>query len=188
MTSGRQELADASKRAEASLSCARGLLTAGFPSASLVWAVRSVEIFYKEFVLADLFMQGESQMTWDRAVRKASNLFESLKWDKAIRRIDKEFGPLDPMVTKDGKDLLLVWQREIVPDRHNIAHGRKEASPAHAAFALELGEQLILQVKLRLIVEGKHSFSETFKEIYEELFEAYHGRPQPKGEDLPRQT
>jgi hypothetical protein len=163
----KDDLINASKRSEASLTWAKLLIQDGYAGPALVWAVRSVEIFLKEFVLAALFLGVGETPDWKRAVRKASALFESLSWRKALAKMDQEFGPLDKMTTHDGRDALEVWEKGIVVARHNIVHGREEASAEQATLVIKYAEQLILQLKLRLIVARKHPFSDVFMTIYE---------------------
>ena len=176
MAQSNKQLVAASQRASSSLQSARQLLSHGHPSAALVWAVRAVEIFLKEFVLADIYMQRDDSVTWEQAVRKASARFEKVKWRRALAEVDKEFGPLDPIKTADGRDVLIVWEKEIVPRRHNVVHGREEASALDAAMVVEWAAEIIKKLKLRLIVAGRHSLSEEFQKMYSEAFEAYHGR------------
>lgn len=178
-----EELAQASQRAESSLEWARQLLADGYPSPSLVWSVRAVEIFLKEFVLAAVYMRDNEEMTWERAVRKASALFEKLKWKNAFKKMNEEFGPLDPMLTRDGRDVLSVWDKEIVVARHNIVHGREEAAPEFAVLVFQWAEQILVQLKLRFITAGKHPLSDTFMETYRKVFEAHHGHPPPKADE-----
>lgn len=54
-----QFLKVASQKAGDSLQVARELLEAGYPSPAFVWAVRAVEVFYKEFLLAPHFYEGD---------------------------------------------------------------------------------------------------------------------------------
>lgn len=172
----REDLAKASQRAEASLSLAKLLMVQGFPGPALVWAVRSVEIFFKDFILTGVFLIEDPETDWDRATRKARNLFEELQWKKAIRKIQDEFGPLDPMVTQDGHDVLEVWEKEIVPARHNIVHGREDSQPEFAEEVLLWAELITKQLKMRLIAAGKHPFSHEFKTLLKAAQDAYHGR------------
>lgn len=161
----RNHLAHASQRAGASLETAKDLLQAGYPSPALVWAVRSVEIFLKEFVLSARYTA--EGVSWDRAFRKAGKLFDKLSWRNAFDEINEVFGPLDPMAGESGRDALDTWSAEVVPMRHNIVHGKAEATDHEADWAVAFAEQLILQLKLRLLVAGKHPFSEIFRHAYE---------------------
>jgi len=174
------DLAKASKRAESSLRLARQLLDGGYPSPSLVWSVRAVEIFLKEFVLPSAFIGQKTNIRWERAVRKASKKFGTLKWDNAFKFMQDEFGPLDSLTTHDARDVLVVWNAEIVPRRHNIVHGKEEASADEAAHVMNWAEEIIKKLKLRLIVSGKHTFSDVFGQMYRDLFEQYHGHPPPE--------
>lgn len=148
-----------------------------------MWAVRSVEVFLKEFVLTAVFLTQDRDNDWDRAVRKASKLFERLKWQKAIAKMNAEFGPLDKMTTADGEDALEVWEREIVPARHNIVHGREEPTLEYAIQVVQWADQMIMQLKLRLIVGKKHPFSDVFAQIHEAARDSYHGRPASSNAD-----
>jgi hypothetical protein len=138
-----------------------------------------VEIFLKEFVLAAVFAQEDSGVSWDQAVRRSSKLFEKIKWRNALRKMTEAFGPLDPMTTADGRDVLDVG-KEIVPTRHNIVHGREEASPEHATLVYQWAEQIIRQLKLRFVVAGKHPLADAFRDMYVTAFEGYHGHPPPE--------
>ena len=166
-------LAASSKRSEASLALAKQLLAEGHSGPALVWAVRAVEIFLKEFVLPASFVSTDPHAEWERAVRKARNHFDTLKWDKAFKKINEAFGPLDPMQTESGRDASEVWNKNIVVARHHIVHGREEASLAEAAEAIRFADQLTLQLKLRLIVAGEHPLSDVFKSIYNQARAAY---------------
>lgn len=97
--------------------------------------------------------------------------------------MNDEFGPLDKMTTADGKDTLEIWEREIVPARHNIVHGREEPTPEYAIQVVQWAEQMIMQLKLRLIVSKKHPFGDVFAEIYEAARDAYHDPPPPPNID-----
>jgi hypothetical protein len=154
----------ASRRSGDSIQVARELLEMGYPSPAFVWAVRAVEIFYKEFLLAPYYYDGD----WARAVRKANKLFGSSNWDKAIAKVDEVFGPLDKMVTEVGNDALDVWIKQIVRIRGDIVHGRMNAESETAQLAVGYADQLITQLKLRVVVTRKHPFSEVFMGIIEQ--------------------
>lgn len=161
----------ASRRAADSIQVARELLETGFPSPAFVWAVRAVEIFYKDFLLAPHFYEGD----WETAVRKANKLFGSSKWDKAIAKIEEVFGPLDEMVTELGNDALDVWVKQIVRMRGDIVHGRRNADAETAQLAVGYADQLITQLKLRVVVTRKHPFSDIFMGIIEQGRRIYEG-------------
>lgn len=153
----------ASRKTGDSTQVARELLELGYPSPAFVWAVRAVEIFYKEFLLAPYFYEGD----WNRAVRKANKLFGSSNWDKAVAKVDEVFGPLGKMVTELGNDALDVWIKQIVRTRGDIVHGRMNADFETAQLAVGYADQLITQLKLRVVVTQKHPFSEVFIGIIE---------------------
>lgn len=153
-----------SRKVGDSLRVARELLDLDYPSPALIWAVRAVEVFYKEFLLAPHFFEGD----WQQAVRKASKLFGSSNWNKAIAKVDEVFGPLDEMVTDLGNDALDVWIREIVRLRGDVVHGRVNADPDTARLAVDYAEQLVTQLKLRVIVSQKHPFADAFFGIIEQ--------------------
>lgn len=161
----------ASQKAGDSIQVARELFELGYPSPAFVWAVRGVEVFYKEFLLAPHYYDGD----WGKAVRKANKLFGSSNWDKAIVKVDEVFGPLDKIVTAMGNDALDVWMKQIVRTRGDIVHGRVNADPETTQMAISYADQLVTQLKLRVVVTRKHPFSDVFmgvlglgKERYEE--------------------
>lgn len=164
-----QFLKVASQKAGDSLQVARELLEAGYPSPAFVWAVRAVEVFYKEFLLAPHFYEGD----WGRAVRKANKLFGSSNWDKAVAKVDEVFGPLDRMVTEVGNDALDVWIKQIVRTRGDIVHGRMNADADTSQMAIAYADQLMTQLKLRVVVTRKHPFSDVFMGIFEEAKRMY---------------
>src|SRR5918996_4703273 len=159
----------ASRRSGDSIQVARELLEMGYPSPAFVWAVRAVEIFYKEFLLAPYYYDGD----WACAVRKASKLFGSSNWDKAIVKVDEVFGPLDKMVTEVGNDALDVWIKQIVRIRGDIVHGRMNADADTSQMAIAYADQLMTQLKLRVVVTRKHPFSDVFMGIFEEAKRMY---------------
>jgi hypothetical protein len=92
-------------RLHSSLTVARELLEAGFVGPSLVWSVRSVEIFLKYFVLTPIYYaQSGGGSDWTKAVKKASTKFGSSSWAGAMKEVEKACGPLDPMLMEDGED------------------------------------------------------------------------------------
>jgi hypothetical protein len=159
-------LMQASQRAAASLVTARGLLEAGYPSPAYVWAVRTIEIFVKEFMLLPYFLT-ESNGDWTRAWREVKSTFESAKWTRAVRLVNEVYGPLDPMLTEDGRDVWDEWKRYVVSKRGALVHGVDEASAEEAALVVQWADQMITQLKLRLIVARRHPFHDIFMAILE---------------------
>lgn len=153
----------ASRKVDDSIQVARELVEMGYPSPAFVWAVRAVEVFYKEFLLAPHFYEGD----WALAVRKANKLFGSSNWSKAVAKVDEVFGPLDKVVTDVGSDALDVWIKQIVRIRGDIVHGRADTGLETADLAVRYADQLITQLKLRVVATQKHPFSSVFMRIIE---------------------
>jgi len=169
----------ASQKAGDSIQVARELLELGYPSPAFVWAVRAVEIFYKEFLLAPHFYEGD----WGKAVRRANKLFGSSNWDRAVAKVDEVFGPLDKMITELGNDALEVWIRQIVRTRGDLVHGRINADAKTSEMAVAYADQLITQLKLRVVVTRKHPFSDVFMGIFEDAKTMYKASQGTKEED-----
>jgi hypothetical protein len=49
------------------------LMAEGFPGPAVVWAVRSVEIFLKEFVLTTVFVAEDRDNDWERGFAKPAS-------------------------------------------------------------------------------------------------------------------
>lgn len=148
-------------RSKASLGEARALQDAGFASPSYVWAVRSVEVYVKEVMLLPIFLE-QHDGDWRRAQRKIRDTFGSGHWRRAVRAVDEAYGPLDPMLTEDGKDVWDVWSTTVVAFRGDIVHGTAEASAEEAAVVLQWAGQMMDQLPLRLIVARKHPLHDFF--------------------------
>lgn len=154
-------------RAQASADQAQGLLDAGYPEPAYVWAFRSVEIFVKEVMLLPLFLEelpeGDFDEVWAEARRRIEDTFRNGRWDNALRRVDEVYGPLDPMVTEDGRDVWQVWKSVAVPRRGDIVHGRPLAAEVTADEAAELvqwSSQIRGQLAMRLVAARKHPVSD----------------------------
>lgn len=156
----------ANERARLSLAAAKSLREQGFPSAAYVWAVRSVEIFTKEFLLAPLHLTEVG--AWSGALEKASKLFGSSNWDKAYARLEEFVGPIDKMLTDTDEDAWKYWRKSAVRVRGDIVHGKDEASDEDAELVIAYAEQLLLQLTLRMIVSKKHPIRDMFLGILEE--------------------
>lgn len=67
--------------------------------------------------------------------------------------------------------------------RHNIVHGRQEATPDLAVLVYQWAEQLIRQLKLRFVVAGRHPLADAFRDMYAVAFETHHGHPPAEDPD-----
>lgn len=141
---------------------------------AIVWTVRSVEIFVKEFLLAPSYL-ATVDGNWLKAVKKARRLFGSSEWAKAFRRIEEVYGPITPMLMEDGSDAYRYWHGPIVRFRGELVHGASEADEDDARPVLAYAEQLLLQLKLRMIVARSHPLHDEFMSAYRVAFEDYHG-------------
>ena len=164
-------LQTAIRRSRDSLSSARSLLESGFSSAAHIWAVRSVEIFIKEFVLLPLFLE-ELDGDWKGAWKSVRSTFKSGEWGRALRIIDQAYGPLDSMRTDDGKEVWSEWKSKIVADRGNIVHGLIDAPASKAEIVIVWADLIINQVTMRLIVTKKHPLSGLFATALSQAFDS----------------
>lgn len=156
----RRILATAHTRAQASVDEAEQLLDAGFPEPALVWAVRGVEIYFREFLLAPLLLD-EHGNDWLAALRAAGKILGSGNWTKAYKRLESITGPLDDMVTDFGGNAWSHWKKRGVGLRGSVVHGDwlsepDGASDEDARWAIAYARQLMEQLTLRVIVTGKH--------------------------------
>jgi hypothetical protein len=151
----------ASAKAGASLAMSQALVTGGYAGPAYVWAVRSVEVFIKDFVLLPLYLE-ENGGDFQRAAKRVRDVFQSGKWDRALREIDTAFGPLEPMLTEDNRDVWSVWKSIVVGYRGDIVHGRAEPTLSDTETVVKWSEMMQTQLKLRLIVAGKHPLHDLF--------------------------
>lgn len=170
-----------SKRVEVSIEVAKALLDAGFSSPAFVWSVRSAEIFLKDFVLAPHFLARDGG-EWIDAVRKADDVLRHKRWPETLKLIDQMFGPLEAMLTEDDEEARDVWLREFIPTRNSIIHGRIDVSHETAKLCIEWVEQLVFQMKLRLLIEKKHPFYGVLSSALSEFFKRF------PHEEAPRMT
>jgi hypothetical protein len=158
-------LREAEYRLQSSLTTARDLLASDFAGPSFAWSVRSVEIFLKYFVLAPLYYAADGDgSNWMRAVKKASAKFRSSNWAGAMKEVERTCGTLDPLLMEDGEDAYKYWRKKPVVYRGSVIHGEQEGDRAAAQAVLVHAEQMIVQLKLRLLTSGTHPFSDVFKE------------------------
>lgn len=156
----RQILATAHARSQASVDEAERLLAAGFPEPSLVWAVRGVEIYFREFLLAPLLLDDHGD-DWIAALRGARKILGNGNWARAYKRLESLIGPLDAMVTDFGGDAWSHWKNRGVGLRGAVVHGNwlrepDGASDEAARWAIAYARQLMEQLTLRVIVTGNH--------------------------------
>jgi hypothetical protein len=125
--------------------------------------VRSIEIFVKEVMLLPLFLEeipdGDWDDVWAEAWKRIHKTFGSGNWNPAIRKIDEEYGPLDPMYTDDGADVWQMWKSVVVGRRGDVVHGRPteaEVTIEEAAVVVEWAGQMMDQLIMRLVNAGKH--------------------------------
>jgi hypothetical protein len=125
-----------------------------------------VEIFMKEFLVAPIFFDGSGLAAWFKALKKAGRKFGASTWKKAMVIVEREYGPIDPMLTEDGVDAYSAWETQFVRLRGAVVHGELVAVPAeHAELAIAYGEQMIQQLKMRMIVSEKHPLAGAFLQI-----------------------
>jgi hypothetical protein len=170
------------RRSRYSAAEARRLLEAGFPAPAYVWSVRSLEIFVKNVMLLPVFLEeiegehDEFDRVWVEAWKRIEDLFGNGRWDVALRKVQETYGPLDPMLTEDGKDVWSVWKSRIVPRRGNTVHGRvtEEGDPSvpEAEVAVQWSEQMVDQLTLRLVVTT-HPLHDLFFAAIEKARQAY---------------
>lgn len=149
------------RRYRESLDTAKKLAESEYYSPAFVWAVRSVEIFIKEVILLPLYLE-RLEGDWDEAWRQVRLTFRSGKWGPALNVIDQEYGPLDAMVTDDGRDVWTEWKSKIVSQRGDVVHGAGDANLDNAKTIIVWAEMITMQVTLRLIAAKKHPLHDLF--------------------------
>lgn len=164
------------ERANTSLETARDLQAAGFLGPSFVWAVRSVEIFTREFLLMPVLWQETNDVSL--ALRRANKTLGSGNWAKAYATLEREIGPLDEMLTDGDEDAWKHWNRNASDIRGNVVHGHAEIDDQQAEWAISYAEQLFQQLVLRMIVSGNHPASDITLAIGEAIGRAIRGPQQ----------
>lgn len=181
-TALRQLMKVATTRSTDSLDAARLLHKQGFYDQAFVWAVRAVEIFMREFVLAPIYAETRG---WKKGLRKAGKTFGHGRWQPALLEVERLVGPLDEMLTESGENAYRHWEKRIVGQRGDIVHGLHgaDATADETSIAIEFAEQLILQIKLRLIVSKTHPLHRVIEGLFTETEarQADELRPRPDG-------
>lgn len=179
----REFLPLAIKHTTESLEAAKSLYAAGFPSPAFVWAVRSAEIFFREALLFPL----EYERTGDvaEAFAAARELFGSGKWERSLRRVRESYGLTGPdhdAVLESGEDAWDYWRREGVGVRGDVVHGRAEAEPERAEWAIAFVEQMRTWFALRVMTADAGPFAGVFIDIIEQA-RAIYERERERGSD-----
>jgi hypothetical protein len=154
-----------------SLAEARRLNAAGFPTAAFVWAVRSAEMYLRDCVLFCHFFEETGDV--DKALKKARGIFGDGKWAAALRFAEEEFGPFDEPLTTDGDNAWKVWQRWHVSARGHMVHGRMEATPEQAEWAIDFADRFISWSSQRLATSERGPLRGALRTLFEQLREQY---------------
>jgi hypothetical protein len=125
----------------------------------------------KEVMLTPLFLD-EADGDWIKAMRKAAKLFGPSQWHRAMDRVQREVGPLDPLVMTDGGDAYEHWAGAIVRLRGDIVHGRADADQSTAEVVVGYARQLVQQLNMRLIVGRRHPMYDQFMDLITEMQKA----------------
>jgi hypothetical protein len=155
-------LTAANGRVAKALETSRQLLDAGFPSAAFVWAVRAVEMFVREFLMAPAYFDGGGYAEWMRAMKKARKAFGRNNWRKARAVVEKEWGPIAPLLTESGDDVWQDWVDSAVLARHDVVHGNGEVTTEEVRAALEYAEALIPALRRQMLDTDKHPAGDLF--------------------------
>ena len=147
-------------RCVTSLDTARQLTAAGFNGPAYVWAVRSVEIFMREFALLPYFLS--SGRAFDEAWKKARRAFGGGgDWNQAMATVENACGEIDEMLTTDDEDAWAMWKRHIPQRRGECVHGRALSDPSDSEVehVIEWARMLVQQLGLRLMTKPNHPAS-----------------------------
>ena len=157
--------------AKNSLDSARRLNEAGFPTPAFVWAVRSAELFLRDCVLFCHFFEESGDV--GKALKKARGIFGDGKWSAALRFAEEEFGPFDEPLTADGEKAWVVWQRWLVSARGHMVHGRMEATPEQAQWAIDFADRFISWFSQRLVTSERGPIRGVLRTLFEQLRDEY---------------
>ena len=143
---------------------AQRLLDAGFPSAALVWAVRSAEMLMRDFVLTPHYL--EQGLEWDKAMRKGSKVLGSSNWDRAFVKADEWYGPFDEPLTTDEENAWRAWTGSHVRRRGEIVHGFpvRDPQPEDAAAAIAFAERMATWYAQRFLTSSRHPIGQKFRD------------------------
>lgn len=159
-----EHLKAAFSRAERARTEAQALLAAGFYGPALVWAVRSAEVFMRDFVLAPHFM--EEGLSWSRAMRKGSKTLGDSDWRRAFEKAEEWYGPFDEPLTEEGSNAWGYWRGVIVRRRGDVVHGRPvpEVTVEEASETCAFAERMAAWFAQRFLVSKSHPIGQHFRE------------------------
>jgi hypothetical protein len=180
----RELLPLAIKHTTESLETAKSLYAAGFSSPAFVWAVRSAEIFFREALLFPL----EYERTGDVAEAFAATreLFGSGKWERSLRRVRASYGLTGPdhdALLESGEDAWGYWRHIGVDVRGDAVHGRVEAEPERAEWAIAFVEQMRTWFTIRVMTAEEGPFAGLFIDMIEQVRAVYERERQSDGTD-----
>lgn len=134
-----------------SLDTAARLREAGFPSAAYVWAVRSVEIFFRQCVaLCSYYDEGEDVLA---AIDRATKFVGNGNWSRVWSLVDSLVEEIP--LTDTDEDAWAHWKRHAVSTRGDVVHGRREVGDADAQWAIQYAERIVSWVTQRLAVADR---------------------------------
>lgn len=177
-------MATAHSKARESLADAQVLYEAGHYSPAYVWAVRSIEILMKEFLLTPTYVGPDRP--WPAALKKAAKHFGDSGWDRGYKELAQSVGPIDQMLTDTDEDAWKHWQRVAVRTRGDVVHGRRSVDEAEARWVVAYARQLMTQLTMRMWASGVHPVSAVLMGALERAREAIqaereHGSPGTAG-------
>ena len=148
-------------RVRVSIDTAQRLLASNFYGPAYVWAVRSVEVYLKEVILLPLFLETHYG-DWRKARRSVRRLFGPGNWSRAIQKIEREYGPLDPMLTEDNENVWAVWKQVVVGMRGETVHGLVDPERSETEMVIKWAGMMTEQLSMRLIAARRHPLSDIF--------------------------
>lgn len=158
------------KEVRRSLDTAKALTDAGFFSAGFVWAVRSVEIFFRQCVaLCYYYDEGEDV---ERALKMAQSRVKSGNWSKVWCLVERFIEPDDPPLTDSDEDAWMHWKKHAVGIRDKAVHGLLDVDAADAAWVIEYAERVVSWVTQRLSIADRGPLRGLLRDMIRAMKEA----------------
>lgn len=134
-----------------SLDTAAQLRASGCPSAAYVWAVRSVEIFFRQCVALCSYYDDGADV--EEAIRRAERFVGSGNWSRVWDLVN----PLvqETPLTDADEDAWSHWKRYAVSTRGDIVHGRLDVDDQAAGWVIAYAERVVSWVTQRLAVSDR---------------------------------
>jgi hypothetical protein len=168
-----------------SLQCAERLAEAGFASPALVWAVRSVEIFFRQCVMVCVYYDEGADI--ESAIRRAEEFVGSGNWSKVWPMVEALLPKDEVPVTDRDEHAWDHWKRVAVGTRDKVVHGLEEVAPETGTWAAQYARRVVSWTTQRLAISDRGPLRGLLRDVVSSISELAEAERGPQA-DSPEMT